>query len=164
MQSEIDLSKFWCVNEDCPDYGKRDNRNIVIKERYGKNNRVLLQCKTCKHCFSETRGTMFFGLNTPREEVLRTLSMIPAKGSIRETAMAARHDKNTICRWLGIAGTHSKEVTDYFLQDFNLTRAQVDKIWSYMKKRNERRTNRSSELKMDKEKTRNWLNALQITI
>ncbi|VVB91727.1 Uncharacterised protein [uncultured archaeon] len=148
MQSEIDLSKFWCLNEDCPDYGKRENRNIVFKEWYGKNNRALLQCKTCKHCFSETRGTMFFGLNTPREEVLRTLAMIPAKGSIRETARAARHDKNTICRWLDIAGAHSKEVTDYFLQDFNLTKMQVDKIWSYMKKRDKNSTNRSSGRKI----------------
>jgi transposase-like protein len=138
MQSEIDLSKFWCVNEDCPDYGKRENRNIVFKERYGKKNRALLQCKTCKHCFSETRGTMFFGLNTPREEVLKTLAMIPAKGSIRETAMAARHDKNTICRWLNIAGESRKEVTDYFLRDHNLTKAQVERIWSYLRKREER--------------------------
>jgi transposase-like protein len=138
MQSEIDLSKFWCVNEDCPDYGKRKNNNIVFKERYGKKNRALLQCKTCKHCFSETRGTMFFGLNTPREEVLKTLAMIPAKGSIRETAMAARHDKNTICRWLNIAGESRKEVTDYFLRDHNLTKAQVERIWSYLRKREER--------------------------
>ncbi len=148
MQSEIDLSKFWCLNKDCPDYGNRKIGNIVLKERYGKKNRALLQCKTCKHCFSETRSTMFFGLNTPREEVFRTLAMIPVKGSIREAAMATGHDKNTICRWLGIAGAHSKEVTDYFLQDFNLTRAQVDKIWSYMKKRDKNSTNRSSESKM----------------
>ncbi len=141
MQSELDLSKFWCLNEDCPDYGKRKIGNIVLKERYGKKNRALLQCKTCKHCFSETRGTMFFGFNTPREEVLRTLVMIPVKGSIREAARAARHDKNTICRWLDIAGAHSKEVTDYFLQDFNLTRAQVDKIWSYMTKKDKNSTN-----------------------
>lgn len=128
MQPEIDLSKFWCLNEDCPDYGKRKNRNIVFKERYGKKNRVLLQCKICMHCFSETRSTMFIGLNTPREEVLRTLAMIPVKGSIREAARATYHDKNTICRWLNIAGVDSKEVTDCFLLDFNLTKAQVDKI------------------------------------
>ncbi len=148
MQSEIDLSKFWCPNKDCPDYGKRNVGNIILKERYGKNNRALLQCKTCKHCFSETRGTMFFGLNTPREEVLRTLAMIPAKGSIREAARAAHHDKNTISRWLDIAGAHSKEVTDCFLQDFNLTKMQVDKIWSYMKKRDKNSKNQSSERKI----------------
>ena len=39
--------------------------------------------------------------------------MIPEKGSIRGVARATGHSKDTICRWLKIAGTHSKEVTSY---------------------------------------------------
>ena len=46
MTSEIDLSQFWCWNEECPDYGKQDHGNIVIKQRYGKDNRALLKCRT----------------------------------------------------------------------------------------------------------------------
>ena len=60
--------------------------------------------------------------------------MIPEKGSIRGVARAAGHDKDTICRWLDIAGTHSKEVTAYFLTNLNLNRVEVDEIWSYIKK------------------------------
>jgi len=33
-----------------------------------------------------------------------------------------------------IAGEHAKEVTEYFLNDLQLTRVQVDEIWSYIKK------------------------------
>ena len=134
MTSEIDLSQFWCWNEECPDYGKQGHGNIIIKQRYGKDNRVLLKCRTCKDYFSETRGTVFFGLDTPREEVLRTLAMIPEKGSIRGVARAAGHDKDTISKWLEIAGTHCDEVTKYFLQDLNLTRVEVDEIWEFIKK------------------------------
>jgi hypothetical protein len=32
-----------------------------------------------------------------------------------------------------IAGTHSKEVTAYFLKDLDLKRVEVDEIWSYKK-------------------------------
>lgn len=135
MDSKLDLSQFWCWNKDCPDYGERDKGNIMLKERYGKNNRALLKCKTCKSCFSETRGTIFFGLGTPDEEILRTLAMIPEKGSIRGTARATGHDKDSICRWLDIAGSHCKEVTDYYIQDLDLAQVQVDEIWSYIKKR-----------------------------
>jgi len=117
MCSNIDVSRYWCPNRECPDYGEKGRRNIVLKEKYGKEERWLLKCKTCGHCFSETRDTIFFGLMTPREEVLRTLAMIPEKGSIRGTARATGHDKNAICRWLKIAGEHCKEVTDYFLKD-----------------------------------------------
>jgi len=56
MESDLDLSKFWCWQKDCPDYGKMGAGNIVLKERYGKENRALLKCKTCSHCFSETHG------------------------------------------------------------------------------------------------------------
>jgi len=106
MTSETDLSQFWCWNEECPDYGKQGQGNIVIKQRYGKDNRALLKCRTCKDHFSETRGTVFFGLDIPREEVLRTLALIPEKVSIRGVARATGHDKDTISKWLEIAGTH----------------------------------------------------------
>jgi hypothetical protein len=39
--------------------------------------------------------------------------MLPEKGSIRGVARATGHSKDTVCRWLEIAGTHSKEVTTY---------------------------------------------------
>ena len=43
-------------------------------------------------------------------------------------------NKDTICRWLNIAGTHSREVTAYFLRDLDLKRVKVDEIWSFIGK------------------------------
>ena len=134
ITSELDFSQLFCWNKDCPDYGIKNQGNIVFKERYGKNNHALLKCKTCNGCFSETKGTVFFGLDTPEEEVLRTIAILPEKGSIRGVARATGHSKDTICRWLEIAGTHSKEVTAYFINNLNLKRVEVDEIWSYIKK------------------------------
>ena len=94
-----------------------------------------MECKSCGKCFSETRGTPFFGLKTPRKEILRSLAIIPEKGSIRGVARATSHGKNTICKWLYIAGAHCKEVTEYFLHDLELDKVQVDEIWGYIKKR-----------------------------
>ena len=81
---EVNLDEFFCPNEACPDYGKRGRGNIVLKERYGKQNTALLRCKACNKTFSENRGTPFFGLHTPKETVLRALAMLVEKGSIRE--------------------------------------------------------------------------------
>jgi hypothetical protein len=134
ITSEIDFSQSFCWNKDCPDYGIKNQGNIVLKERYGKNNHALLKCKTCNHRFSETRSTVFFGLDTPEEEVLRTLAMIPEKESIRGVARATGHSKNKTCRWLDIEGTHSKEVTTYFFTNLNLKEVEVDEIRSYVKK------------------------------
>jgi len=79
MYHEIELSKYWCPRKDCKDYGKTGKGNIIIKEKYGKEGRYLLKCKTCKHCFSETRGTAFFCLHAPKEEVLRFWRCFPKK-------------------------------------------------------------------------------------
>jgi transposase-like protein len=132
--TEINLANHWCCHEDCPDYGKRDIGNIVIKEYCGKNNRAMLKCRTCGHCFSETRGTIFFGLNTPEDEVLKALAQLVEKGGIRGVARATGHDKNTICRWLKRAAEHCHEVNEYFLHNLHLTQVQIDEIWAFCKK------------------------------
>lgn len=123
------------MNPECRDYGLKGLGNLFVKDRYGRQDRILLKCKTCNHSFSETRGTIFFGLGTPEDEVLRTLALIPEKGSIRGAARATGHDKNTVCRWLAVAAMHCQEVTEYFLKNLQLTQVQVDEIWSYVKKR-----------------------------
>lgn len=131
----INTLEFWCWNEECPDYGKQGQGNIVFKETYGNNQNSLFKCTTCGHCLSETRGTPFFELKTPREEVIRTLAIFPEKGSIRGVARASGHTKNTVQRWTRVAAEHCKEVTEYFSRDLNLTIVQIDEIWSYIKKK-----------------------------
>ena len=51
------------------------------------------------------------------DEVLRTLALLPEKGSIRGVARATGHDKNAICNWVKLAGSHCKEVTEYYLDN-----------------------------------------------
>jgi hypothetical protein len=82
-ESALELSNYWCPNKGCKDYGIKNKGNIIVKEKFGKDNRYLLKCRTCKHCFSETRGTPFFCLHSTKEEVLSVLAMLPEKGSIR---------------------------------------------------------------------------------
>ncbi len=126
--------ELWCWNEECPAYGKTGEGNIIFKESYGSNQNSLFKCTTCGHCFSETHGTPFFGLKASREEVVRTLAMLPEKGSIRGVARASGHTPNTIIRWMTVASEHCNEVTEYFFHDLDLNTIQIDEIWSYIKK------------------------------
>jgi transposase-like protein len=137
MESALELPNYWCPNKECKDYGKKGKGNIIIKEKFGKDNRHLLKCRTCKHCFSETRGTPFFCLHSTKEEILNVLAMLPEKGSIRGLARATNHSTNTISHWLNVAGEHCREVNEYYLHDLMLERVQIDEIWSYIKKRKE---------------------------
>jgi hypothetical protein len=69
----MDTSQFCCPNEECADYGKRGKGNLVCNRRYGKQGTPLLKCKTCEKSFSENRGTPFFNLRTPKEDVVGAL-------------------------------------------------------------------------------------------
>ncbi|KAF5430081.1 hypothetical protein C5S42_00795, partial [Candidatus Methanomarinus sp.] len=39
MELELNLSDFYCLNKNCPDYGKKDKGNIRVKEIYEPKNR-----------------------------------------------------------------------------------------------------------------------------
>ncbi|MCC4767354.1 hypothetical protein FXW07_12170 [Methanosarcina sp. DH1] len=80
----------------------------MVKKRYGKNNHALLEYKNYEKCFSETRGTVFFQLNTPEKEILKTISLIPEKGGIRGLARATGHS-NTRLLLFHHEGKRSKE-------------------------------------------------------
>ena len=131
----LNTNQLFCWNKDCPDYGVTGKGNIVRKEQSGKHGNVLYRCRTCGHSFSETHGTPFFGLHTPREEILRVLALLPEKGSIRGLARATGHKQDTIAMWIRRAGEHVREVNEYFMRDLHLNVIQVDEIWAYIKKR-----------------------------
>ena len=73
MTEDIDVSKFWCWHEDCPDYRKIGAGNIVFKERYGKRNLALLKCKIRRNGhLAEVVKRVVFGA---KEEVLNRLGV-----------------------------------------------------------------------------------------
>ena len=64
-----DLSRFCCLNSDCPDHGKRGAGNLTVTGRYGPGKaRRMLRCRTCKARFSERKGTPLFDARLPAGE------------------------------------------------------------------------------------------------
>jgi hypothetical protein len=52
--------------------------------------------------------------------VLRVLSKLPEKGSIRGLARATNHSQDTISKWMRVAGNHCREVDEYYLNSLKL--------------------------------------------
>lgn len=146
----MDTSQFCCPNEGCPDYGKRGKGNIICNRRYGKQCTQLLKCKTCGESFSENRGTPFFNLRTPKEEVVDALQTLAERGSLRGTARVTGHKKDTVAFWQKRAGEHAEALREYLLHDLHLDRLEVDELYTFVKKRRRTsgvtsRTSRPSE-------------------
>ncbi|MEW6162115.1 MAG: helix-turn-helix domain-containing protein [Nitrospirota bacterium] len=98
MEIPLKLEDFFCPNEACGDHGKRGLGNIVIYDRYGRERRKLLKCKTCNFKFSERRSTFFFGLHTKESKIKEVIRHLLKGMSYREVAIASDLDKDTIQR------------------------------------------------------------------
>ena len=89
-----DLSRFCCLNSQCPDHGKRGAGNLSVTSRYGPEKvRCMLRCRTCKARFSERKGTVFFGARLSPEKVEK---LLPRGPHARESLGTERHRLATV--------------------------------------------------------------------
>ena len=75
--------------------------------------------------------------------------MIAEGGGIRATGRAIGVDKDTVQRWVERAGKHAEEVTAYLTVDRHLSEAQLDALWTFVKKktgRSRRQTTRKKRV------------------
>ena len=128
---------LYCPNPACRLFGQGEGEGCQLERHayYGPDRKALYLCRGCRKTFSETRGTFFFGLQTPREKVLNALAMIAEGGGIRATGRAMGVDKDTIQSWVERAGEHAEEVSAYLTVNCHLSEAQLDALWTFVKKK-----------------------------
>ena len=107
-----DLSRFCCQNPDCPDHGRRGRGNLTVCARYGKHQRRLLYCKTCKYRFSERKGTPLFDSRLPDDKALAVLAHLADGCGARQTGRLVKVGKNTVTRFGLLAGEHARQLHD----------------------------------------------------
>lgn len=132
--NEIDQS--FCPNEQCKDYGLRCKGNIAVRGKYGKDkSRDLLYCRTCGKRFAATRSTALFGLHVSPERVRQIIHHAAEGVGVRATARLLGMDKDTVNRVILRAGEHCARVLSELLTSLELTEAQLDELWTFVKKR-----------------------------
>src|SRR3954469_17069212 len=100
-----DLSRFCCLNSDCPDHGKRGAGNLTVPHRYGPDkSRRMLRCRTCKARFSERKGTPLFDARLPTTKVESVLEHVAEGCGIRPTGPLWPVAPNPVARYLRLAG------------------------------------------------------------
>lgn len=120
MPFSVKSEGFFCPNSHCTDYGKRGLGNIIIYNKYGRDHRRLLKCRTCNLRFSERRNTFFFGLHT-EESIIKEVIMHLLDGrSFREAAAMAGIDKDTVVRIWKRFVAYCEEAMEGLLNEFNI--------------------------------------------
>lgn len=107
-----DLSRFCCLNPDCPDHGQRNHGNLTVPARYGPNKTRVLRCSTCKSRFSERKGTPLFGARLPDDKVVSVLAHVAEGVGTRKTARLVGVNKDTVTRLVRAAGEQAQQLHD----------------------------------------------------
>jgi LacI family transcriptional regulator len=108
-----DLSRFCCLNPDCPEHGKRGAGNLSVTSRYGPGeSRRMLRCRTCKARFSERKGTPLFGSHLPAEKAISVLHHIAEGSGVRKTGRLVGVSRETVARYSRKAGRHAEGLHD----------------------------------------------------
>jgi transposase-like protein len=111
-QADDDVSRFCCLNPECPDYGKRDHGNLTVPMRHGSHRRRLLRCRTCKARFSERKGTPLFDSRLPEDRVVSVLEHLVEGVGVRKTSRLVGVTRNTVARYCARAGEHAQQLHD----------------------------------------------------
>ena len=137
--SELVAVGSFCPNEDCPDYGKVAVGNII---RYGKSNtgRQRFQCKTCRKTFNERTGTLFYKRKTDEQDILECLALLAEGTRISSLSRAKRIKEDTILSFLRAAAQHAEQVETILSNDYRITRAEIDGLWTYVGRKQEKKT------------------------
>ena len=108
-----DLSRFCCLNSDCPEHGKRGAGNLTVTSRYGPEKaRRMLRCTACKARFSERKGTPLFGSQLTEEQALSIFEHLADRNGVRATARLVKVNRNTVVRYARLAGDHARLLHD----------------------------------------------------
>jgi IS1 family transposase len=136
----IITNHFFCTTDGCRGFhitGPHLDHWIVGCGTYSAcgETRQLLQCKWCGAKFSETRNTVFFGLNTPSKTIYLALACLAENMGIRATSRVFGVKKETVLLWLRRAGEHCTIVSDYLMRNLQVEQAQLDELWTFIVKK-----------------------------
>lgn len=140
----------FCPNPACPDHGRLQTESAVKNiKKFGKTQqgRQRYCCKSCGQTFTETKGSLFYRRRTEEKEILETLALLAEGVRISSLARAKGHKEDTISDWLYEAGQHTQAIEEVLLADYQITRGQLDGLWSYVGHKGQKKATKKRRIK-----------------
>ena len=107
------IEHFFCQNPPCPDHRVRGKGNLSFRGWSGEGRRIrMVYCQTCRAHFSERKGTVLEHAHLPLEKAVAILEHLRQGCGTRATSRLVDVDKNTVTRYVRLAGTHAEKLHD----------------------------------------------------
>ena len=131
-----------CPNEECEQYGRTGQGNIIGNGTYAtKSGRVRKYiCRTCGRVFCDRSNTMFYDLRTSEDKVILALKLILKGMSQRSIAEVLEVCPKSVSTWLSRASDQSEAITETRLKDLEVPRVEMDELWTFVGKKESRKT------------------------
>lgn len=111
--SSLSIEHCFCHNSDCIDYGKRGHGNVYFRGWSGRDKQIrMVYCRTCKRSYSERKGTALERSQLPTDKVVSVLDHLREGCGIRATNRLTGVSRDTISRYLALAGDQSNNLHD----------------------------------------------------
>jgi len=77
---------------------------------------------------------LFYHKKLKKEEVIEVCRHLVETNSFRGVARQTKHNKNTICSYVGLIAQHCEQANEILIHDVKLGVHEIDEFWSYVKK------------------------------
>ena len=123
----MDPQKEFCHNMACLARGKVGQGNIEVFSREEQRYR----CTVCGQTFVASKGTPFYRLRTPQEDVVRVLTLLAHGCPLQAIVAAFGYDERTIASWQARAGEHCQQVHECIVEQgqVDVQHVQADELW-----------------------------------
>jgi len=109
----VGIEHFFCHNSACADHGKRGNGNVYFRGWSGRNKSIrMVYCRTRKRSCSQRKGTALERSQLPIDKAVCVLDHLREGCGIRATSRLTGVSRDTISRYLALAGAQAKSLHD----------------------------------------------------
>ena len=132
VEFETLKSHQFCDDPACEKYGLVGQGNIKTHSFASGQG----YCSSCKgKPFSIRKGTMFFGLRTPMDKIIRVLGLIAS--GLGQNAVCREEDVtgDSVRDWIVLASEQVSAFTQYMQRDMELAQVQIGEFWSFIRKK-----------------------------
>ena len=135
----MDLRTCHCRNKRCDRCGQMGAESPL--RRWGSDGgEPRLRCEGCGRIYEARDATAYVGIRTDLQTFELGAKLLAEGLSIRATARVLAVDKDTVCGWVRQLGMHCAGVAAYHFRHLHLTECQLDELWTFVRKKEDRLT------------------------